>query len=289
MPLANMVKLLGRAQRGGYAVPAFDVVNTEYASAIVGGAQRERSPVIIMVLLVPALLTIAGRASVPVAVHLDHAADWDTVVRAVKLGCESVMLDRSGEPYDENVARTREVVRLCRPVGASVESEIGSVRGDEAIGRTGLVSSEVDERYFTDPEQAGQFVKDTEVDALAVSVGNTHGLYRGEPHLDLDRIEKIASRTDVPLVLHGGTGLSDRDFRGAVERGMCKINVNTALVLAAGQRLKRLFDEDPDACNYPELLLLAHQTVADEAARFMRVFGSSDKASCGNCQADRPD
>ena len=289
MSLTNLKDLLAPAQEEGYAVAAFDVVNTEYASAIVRAAEKERSPVIIMVLegylryfdmelLVPSLLEIAGRATVPVAVHLDHATEWGTVVRAVKAGCTSVMLDCSTLSYEENVNRTKAVVSLCRAVGVSVESEIGSVQGDEAIGQTELVSSDVDEQYFTNVEEAGRFVTETEVDVLAISVGNTHGLYKGEPKLDLARIEQVASRTEVPLALHGGSGISDHDFRNAIKKGMCKVNINTALVMAAGMRLKKSFDETPEGYNYPELLLSAHQAVENEARHFMRLFGCSDKA-----------
>jgi len=289
MSLTNLKDLLAPAQEEGYAVAAFDVVNTEYASAIVNAAEKESSPVIVMVLegylryfdmelLIPSLLEIGARAAVPVAVHLDHATRWETVVRAVKAGCTSVMLDCSTLPYEENVSRTKDVVSLCRAIGVSVESEIGSVLGDEAIGQTELVSSDVDEQYFTDVEEAERFVAETAVDVLAISVGNTHGLYRGEPELDLARIEEVASRTEVPLALHGGSGLSDQDFRDAIRKGMCKVNINTALVLAAGKRLKKSFDETPDGFNYPELLFSAHQAVEEEAKHYMRLFGCSGRA-----------
>lgn len=148
MPLVNLTDLLIPAQEGKYGVAAFDVVNTEYASAIVAAAEEERSPLILMVLegylryfdmdlLTASLLELADRASVPVAVHLDHATCWETIVKAVKLGCTSVMLDCSADPYEENLARTREVVRLCRPLGVSIEGEIGSV-GSRPDGRGGV-------------------------------------------------------------------------------------------------------------------------------------------------------
>ena len=289
MALVNLTELLDAAQGGAYAVGAFDVVNVEYAMAIAGAAERERSPLILMVLegylryfdmelLIPALCRVAERSSVPVAVHLDHATRWETVARAVKAGCTSVMLDRSGDPYEENVAQTREVARLCRPLNVSVESEIGSVKGSEAIGSATLVSSEVDPRYFTRVEEAEKFARDTEVDALAVSVGNTHGLYKGKPELDLDRIEAIATRTGIPLVLHGGSGLSDQDFRNAVQRGIRKVNINTCLVGAAGQCIAGMLAQNPESFNYPELLLSAHGAVAAEAGRLMNVFGCAGKA-----------
>jgi fructose-bisphosphate aldolase class II len=289
LALVNLAELLGAAQEGAYAVGAFDVVNAEYAMAITGAAEQEKSPLILMVLegyqryhdmelLIPSLCRLAERSSMPVTVHLDHATSWETVVRAVKAGCTSIMLDRSADPYEENVAQTREVVRLCRPLNVSIESEIGSVKGSEAIGSATLVSSEVDPRYFTQIEEAERFARETDVDALAVSVGNTHGWYKGKPELDLERIEAIAERTGIPLVLHGGSGLSDQDFGNAIQRGMRKVNINTSLVAAAGGCVASLVEQDPESLNYPELLLSAHQAVAAEARRFMRVFGCAGKA-----------
>jgi fructose-bisphosphate aldolase class II len=270
-------------------VGAFDVVNAEYAMAIVGAAEQEASPLVLMVLegyqrysdmgiLVPALCRLAARSSVPVAVHLDHATGWETVVRAVQAGCTSVMLDRSADPYEENVAQTREVVRLCRPLNVSVESEIGSVKGSEAIGSATLATSDVDPRYFTQVEEAARFAQDTQVDALAVSVGNTHGWYRGKPELDLERIEAIARLAAIPLVLHGGSGLSDQDFRNAIQRGMRKVNINTSLVAAAGGCVASLLQQNPASFNYPELLFSAHRAVAAEAKRLMGVFGCAGRA-----------
>lgn len=265
MALVNLTELLGAAVEGGYAVGAFDVVNAEYAMAIASAAEQVESPLILMVLegyqryfdmelLIPSLCRLAERSRVPVAVHLDHATSWETVARAVKAGCTSVMLDRSADPYEENVAQTREVARLCRPFNVSVESEIGSVKGSEAIGSATLARSEVDPRCFTQVEEAERFARETEVDALAVSVGNTHGWYKGKPKLDLERIEAIAERTAIPLVLHGGSGLSDQDFRNAIERGMRKVNINTSLIAAAGECVASLLDQNPESLNYPELL-----------------------------------
>lgn len=289
MALVNLTELLRAAQEGAYAVGAFDVVNAEYAMAIVGAAEQVESPLVLMVLegyqrysdmeiLIPSLRRLAERSSVPVAVHLDHATSWETVVRAVKAGCTSVMLDRSADPYEQNVAQTREVARLCRPLNVSVESEIGSVKGSEAIGSATLATSEVDPRHFTQVEEAERFARDTQVDALAVSVGNTHGWYRGKPELDLERIEAIAKRTAVPLVLHGGSGLSDQDFRNAIQRGMRKVNINTSLIAAAGGRVANLLQQNPESFNYPELLFSAHQAVAAEAKRLMGVFGCAGRA-----------
>lgn len=290
MPLVGLSELLTPAKKHKYAVAAFDVVNAEYAAAIVEAAERKSSPVILMILegylryfnmklLVHSLREIAGQTRVPVAVHLDHATTWETVVCAVKSGCTSVMLDCSSCAYEENVARTREVVELCRPLSINVESELGHVGGDESIGRAVLTDgSEADERCFTDPQEAERFVRETGVDALAISVGNIHGPYKGAPKLDLERIQRIAQATGVPLVLHGGSGLSDRDFQDAIQRGVCKVNVNTSLILAAGKSLKAQFEANPDSLNFPELLLSSYRAVSEEAARLMDVFDCAAKA-----------
>jgi len=285
MPLVNLRELLEPALQNKYAVAAFDVVNTEYALAIIEAAEELSSPLILMVyegyyryfrpeLLIASLVRAAQTAAVPVAIHLDHATQWDTVVRAVHYGCSSVMLDSSRAPYDENVRRTRAVVELCRPLGVSVESEIGFVGGDEAIGQLALTKSGADEKYFTNVEEAETFVRDTEVDALAVSIGNVHGLYKGEPRLDFRRLEAIASRTRIPLVLHGGTGISDADFRRAINKGICKINVNTDLVLAAGKSVRQSLDAQAQSCNYPELLLRAHKAVGAQASHYLQMVHS---------------
>ena len=287
--LVNLAQLLTPASDNTYAIAAFDVVNVEYASAIVRAAELENSPVIIMVfegyfryfnmeLLVPALLKIGAQAKVPVVVHLDHATSVDTVAKAINAGCTSIMIDGSSSKYEENVAKTREVVQMCKGINVSVEAEIGNVGGNEAIGQAILISSKADEKYYTNVDQAVQFARDTHVDALAVSVGNVHGLYKGEPKLDFERIEKIASHVGIPLVLHGGSGISDDDFQNAIKKGMRKINVNTALILAAGSRLKSIVEGNRQLLNFPELLYLTYEAVSEEARHFMRVFGCSGKA-----------
>ena len=290
MPLTNLSELLLQARQRNYCIAAFDVVNAEYAQAIVGAAEQEKSPLVLMIyeaylryidleLMVPSLLRLANRSHVPVAVHLDHGTSWEMVVKAVKHGCTSVMLDSSEDPFELNVARTCEVVRLCKPLGASVESELGFVGGDESIARTELASgTAADTRCFTDPDESARFVEDTGVDALAISCGNIHGPYKGVPCLDLERITQIADVTSLPLVLHGGSGLSDDDFRSAIQRGICKINVNTALIAAAGASLKSSFQQTPDALNFPELLLSSYEAVFAESARLMNVFGCAGKA-----------
>jgi fructose-bisphosphate aldolase class II len=287
--LVNLTQLLTPAHDNKYAVAAFDVVNVEYASAIVRAAELENSPVIIMVyegyfryfnmeLLIPALLKIGAQAKVPVVVHLDHASSVDIVVKAINSGCTSVMIDGSCKKYEENVVKTREVVQMCKRINVSVEAEIGNVGGDEAIGQAILASSKADERYYTNIDQAVQFVQDTHVDALAVSVGNVHGLYKGEPKLDFERIEKIASHIGIPLVLHGGSGISDEDFQNAIKKGMAKININTALILAAGSCLKNIVEGNQQLLNFPELLYLTYETVGEQARHFMRIFGCAGKA-----------
>lgn len=289
MPLVNLRKILAPAREGRYGVAAYDIVNTEYAAAIVRAAEEARSPVVLMIyeayfryfdidLTVPALVRLAKRSSVPVAVHLDHGTSWETAVHAVEAGCSSVMLDCSSACYDDNAAVTKRVVDLCHPRGISVESEIGCVGGDESIASLSLADGCVaDEGLYTNVEEASRFVEATGVDALAVAVGNVHGPYKGIPCLDLPRLSEIDRRTGIPLVLHGGSGLSDDDFRAAIGQGICKINVNTSLILAAAQTLKGKFDDNPRNFNFPELLLSSYDAVSTEARRLMDVFGCTGR------------
>ncbi len=291
--LANLSDVLLPARKAGYAVGLFNAVNLELARGIIRAAEKARSPVIIGTAevllpfgpledLAPLLVDMAKRAAVPVVVHFDHGLSIASCERALRLGFTSVMLDASALPYEENVRDSREMVRIARSYGATVEAELGRVgnASDSAEGaeRGPERDPEGDlerrpERYYTDPDQAEDFVARTGVDALAVAVGTLHGTYRFEPRLDFDRISAIAARLTIPLVLHGGSGLSDEAFRSAIGRGISKVNVFTdineaaansfARGLAAGKR--GLTDLIPDAVS----------AVEEAVSRKLAVFGSS--------------
>ena len=233
--LVNMKEILQSAREGKYAVGFFNAVNTEMARAVIETAEELKAPVIIGTaeILLPVtdlqqtadyLIPMAPRASVPVAVHYDHGLTFQKCMEALQLGFTSVMYDCSTLPYAENLRALAEMVRICHAVGATVEGELGHVGDNEGAGKLSQP-----EDYYTDPHAALEFVLQTGVDALAVAVGNAHGDYKFPPKLDFDRISVISQMTGTPLVLHGGSGLSDSDFREAAARGICKVNIFTDL------------------------------------------------------------
>ena len=233
--LVNMKEMLAKAQKEQYGIGFFNAVNVEMARAIIETAEELRAPVIVgtaEVLLsamslervAEYLIPMAQKAGVPVAVHYDHGLTFEKCMEALKLGFSSVMYDCSTASYEENLDRVAEMVRVCHGMGVTVEGELGHVGDNEGAGKLENPSD-----YFTDPAVAMDFVQKTGVDALAVAVGNAHGDYKFPPKLDFSRITAIREATGIPLVLHGGSGLSDDDFREAVRRGVCKINIFTDL------------------------------------------------------------
>ena len=231
--LVNMNDILLPAKKGHYGVGFFNAVNVEMARAIIETAEELGSPVMVGTaeILLPAmpmervaeyLIPMAQKASVPVCVHYDHGLTFDACMKALKLGFTSIMYDCSTAPYEENVSRVAEMVAICHGMGVTVEGELGHVGDNEGSGKLENPSD-----YYTDPAVAADFVSRTGVDALAVAVGNAHGDYKFPPKLDFNRIETISAGTDLPLVLHGGSGLSDDDFRQAVNKGVCKVNIFT--------------------------------------------------------------
>ena len=231
--LVNMNEVLLPAKEGHYGVGFFNAVNVEMARAVIEMAEELRAPVMVGTaeVLLPAmpldrvaeyLIPMAQKASVPVCVHYDHGLTFEKCMEALKLGFSSVMYDCSTEDYESNTAKVAEMVRICHGMGVTVEGELGHVGDNEGAGKLENPSD-----YYTDPEIATDFVKRTGIDSLAVAVGNAHGDYIFPPKLDFDRIETISGRTGLPLVLHGGSGLSDSDFRTAVQKGVCKVNIFT--------------------------------------------------------------
>ncbi len=233
--LINMTDMLRRARKDGYGVGFFNAVNVEMARAVIETAEELRAPVIVGTaeILLPAmpmervaeyLIPMAKKASVPVCVHYDHGLTFDKCMEALRLGFTSIMYDRSTVDYETNVAQLAEMVKICHAMGASVEGELGHVGDNEGAGALSDPSA-----YFTDPDMAADYAARTGVDALAVAVGNAHGDYKFPPKLDFERIQVISEKTGLPLVLHGGSGLADEDFRRAVREGVSKVNIFTDL------------------------------------------------------------
>lgn len=233
--LVNMKDLLRPAKEGKYGVGFFNAVNMEMARAIIETAEELNAPVMVGTaeVLLPAmplervaeyLIPMAQKASVPVCVHYDHGLTFDKCMEALKLGFTSVMYDCSTAPYEENVAQVAEMVKICHAMGVTVEGELGHVGDNEGAGKL-LNPSD----YYTDPDIALDYTRRTGIDALAVAVGNAHGDYKFPPKLDFERIRVIAEKTGLPLVLHGGSGISDGGFRQAIQEGICKVNIFTDL------------------------------------------------------------
>jgi fructose-bisphosphate aldolase, class II len=281
MPLVSLVEILADADRESYAVPAFNCYNAETVDAVLLAAEAARSPVIVQVYnrlfhskdaanVAACLREAAAGSKLPIALHLDHGAGEMEVLRALRLGYTSVMIDGSELPFQANVEKTAAVTRLAGQVGVSVEAELGHV---------GRADQEMDQSTFTDPEEAAEFVALTKVDALAVMVGSAHGTYRTEPKLDIARIAAIKAKTGLPLVLHGGSGIPDVEIRAAVAAGIRKINVATDVCQSFYSAFRGLPADDPA---YAKPLDLFMKTVKDRMVAFMadriEVFGSGGRA-----------
>ena len=229
--LTTLKDILRAAQAGGYAVPAFDCVEDVMVRTILETCEALRAPVILMGLpgpdlegngwyYIPGLIrAVAQRHSIPVALHLDHATNLDDIRRAVDLGFTSVMIDGSQLPYAENVRLSRAAVEIAHPQGVSVEAELGHVGGSD------VENTSYGESVLTEPGEARRFVEETQVDALAVSIGTAHGIYRQLPKLNIPRLQEIRVATDVPLVLHGGSGTPDDQIKESVRHGVTKLNI----------------------------------------------------------------
>lgn len=240
--LVNLNEVLKKAQNEKYAVGLFNTTDTDMLEAVIGAAEELNSPVIIgtaevllpygeLKLIAPALVSAAKNAKVPVVVHYDHGLIFDRCMEALRLGFSSVMFDGSTTPYADNIRATREIVKISHAFGATVEGEIGHV--GEAASEDNLLTD-----MYTTPEEAVKYVDDTGVDALAVAIGSAHGVYKKKPMLNIDRLKKIRSALDTPLVLHGGSGLSDDDFKNTVREGIAKVNIFTDLCLAGEKSIK---------------------------------------------------
>ena len=286
MSLVNLKTVLTHSSNNKYAVGAFNIASFEFLQAIRNTAVKHRSPVIFNIAqvhfpfvdlddFIPSVLNIAERADVPMVLNLDHGRDLDGVMKAVRHGFTSIMFDGSRYSYEENIKRTKEVADLCHSLNISVEGELGAVGGDEG----GNLEGSADEQFFTNPEQAADFVEKTGIDALAVAIGNSHGKYKGEPKLDFDRLKKIKDQVNIPLVLHGGSGISDTDFRKAISLGIAKINFYTGMSQTALKSLKFSMNNSKEMYNqFPDIIEKLKTDVSDTIAEQMKIFGSIDKA-----------
>ena len=291
----NMNEVLKPAQKGKYAVGLFNAVNLELARGIIAAAEKTQSPVIMGTaeVLLPYgpleevsyyLIPMAKKAGVPVVAHLDHGLKKETCIRALELGFTSIMYDCSTDPYEVNVEKVREMAEIAHSYGATIEGELGHV-GDNEGSAEGSSHLADPSKYFTDPKQAKDYVQKTGVDALAIAVGNAHGAYKLPPKLDFERIETIRRTIDVPLVLHGGSGLTDDDFKKAIEKGISKVNIFTDINIAAVKAEFRQFTSMDKGII--DLIPAAVEAIKQEVVKKLELFSSVGKAPSAQYDIDK--
>ncbi len=283
MPLVTRNLLLD-AQESGYAVGAFNVENLEMVQAVVAAAEELRSPVILQTTpstvkyadleyFYAMVKTAAEKASVPVSIHLDHGNSFELAMRALRAGYTSIMIDGSQKSFEENIAVTKAVVDACHPSGIPVEAELGKVGGkeDDLNGGEG--------NPYTDPQEAKIFVEATGVDSLAVAIGTAHGVYKGIPKLDVERLSEIRKVVSVPLVLHGTSGVPDDTVRDCISRGICKVNYATDLRIAFSRGVNAVLQSHPETIDPKKYNAQGREEVRQYVMGKIRVCGSERKAA----------
>lgn len=287
MSIVSMKEMLEKAKENKYAVGQFNINNLEYAQAILQAAEEERSPVIIgvsagaarymggfkvTVAIVESLMEAYG-TTVPVAMHLDHGSSFEECAQAIHAGFKSVMIDGSHLPLEENIALTKKVVELAHIHGVSVEAELGRIGGQE----DDLVVDDAEAAYAV-PEECERLVKETNVDCFAPALGSVHGPYKGEPKLGFKQMEEVMRLTNVPLVLHGGTGIPTKDIQRAISLGTAKINVNTENQIEQTKVVRQVLEEQPDLYDPRKYLGPGRDAIKETVIGKMREFGSSNRA-----------
>lgn len=276
--------MLDDARKNGYCIGAFNVHTLEMLQAVVEAADETNSPVILQSTVgtvkhlgaeyIAAAATVASnRCHVPVALHLDHCTDFTTIIQCVRAGYTSVMIDASRFLFEENVKHTRKVVEVAAAVGINVEAELGKVGGVE----DDIVVSERD-ALLADPDECAQFVELTGVSTLAPAIGTAHGIYKGTPNIDFSRIERIAERVSIPLVLHGGSGIPEEQVRRCIGLGMAKMNVATELRIIFSDAIKAVFEANPQENDPRKYMIPAKQALKEAVIEKMRICGSIGKA-----------
>lgn len=286
--LVTLKELLDQAKEEKKAVGAFNGTTLEAIRGIIQAAEELDTPVILqhaqshddiidLEEIGPIMLYYANRAKVPVALHLDHGSSFERCVQALRLGFTSVMYDASAKSFEENVEETKEIVKIAHAVGASVEAELGHIFTSEVVHGEGGDSDSKDDYenlddIYTDPQVAKEFVEKTGVDCLAVAFGTTHGVYLTEPKLDLPRVAKIREAANVPLVMHGGSGVSDEDYKVAIENGICKVNYYTYMNTAGGKASKDYWADEEKPLFYDSMSLAATEAIKEDVKKAIKVF-----------------
>lgn len=283
MALVTTKQLLLDAQKGGYAVGAFNVENMEMVQAVVAAAEELRSPVIMQT--TPSTVKYANlnyfyenvkvaaqESSVPVVIHLDHGNSFELAMQAYRTGYTSIMIDGSHEGFEDNIALTSAVVKACHPGEVPIEAELGKVGGKE----DDLDGGEGDP--YTNPQEAAEFVERTGIDSLAVAIGTAHGVYKGVPKLDFSRLSEIRKAVSIPLVLHGTSGVPDEDVAECIKRGICKVNYATDLRIAFTKGINQVLKENPDTIDPKKYNVKGREEVRKYVMHKMKICQSIAKA-----------
>ncbi|MCR2043477.1 class II fructose-bisphosphate aldolase [Anaerosalibacter massiliensis] len=281
MTIVNMKRLLKDAEENKYCIGAFSIANMEMVMGAIKVAEELKSPIILQIaevrlkhsplyLIGPTMIAAAKKASIPVAVHLDHGESIKTIKEALDLGFTSVMYDGSNFPLEENIKKTKEIISIAKEYGAAVEGEIG-VLGKKEDG------SGIDEMLITSVKEAEIFYGETGVDALAIAIGNAHGVYKSKPNLNIQRLKEIRDKVEVPLVLHGGSGITEKGFKECIENGIRKINVATATFNNTVKRVDKLFSKSNEI-NYFTYHDILVEAAYESVKNHIKIFGSLDKA-----------
>jgi len=276
--IVNLDYVLKRAKAEKYAVGLFNTTDTDMLEAVISAAEELRAPVIIgtaevllpngeLKLIAPSVIAAAKRATVPVVVHYDHGLTFDRCMEALQLGFSSIMFDGSAGDYEKNIADTAEIVKIAHSFGVTVEGEIGHV------GQADASDNENSDMYTT-VDEAVSYINATGVDALAVSIGTAHGAYKSKPKLDLQRLSEISAAVDAPLVLHGGSGLSDDDFRNSIACGISKVNIFTDLCLAGNRAMEKGLAQGKA---YLDIRNMKVDEIKEEVKKKMLLFGCAGK------------
>ena len=274
--LVNLTQILSIAEENRYAVGAFNTPNLECINAVLSAAEKLNVPVIIahaelheavspLTKIGPVMVQAAKASQVPVCVHLDHCEDLDYMAQALEIGFTGVMYDGSTLPYEENLVNTKKAVAMAGKYGCGVEAELGALASRE--GGAANVSGPV----YTDPDEAVSFCRETGIDALAPSFGTAHGIYKSKPVLDLDRVKVISEKTGLPLVMHGGSGVSPDDYRTGIRNGLRKINYYSYMSKAGTNAVKDLLEKE-DITFFHDLALAAEKAMEADAEKALRMF-----------------
>lgn len=284
MPLENMKAMLSKAADEGYAVGAFNILDYNSTKAVVQAAEEVNAPVIIQTSaktvifwgaqpIFPWVRELASPSSVPIALHLDHCKDLDLIKECIESGWTSVMIDASSKPFEENLALSRQVVQMARPKDVTVEAELGAIVGVEDD-----IHVKEQEAHLADPEQAIKFCEEVKPDCFAPAIGTAHGIYKGEPKIAYELLEEIATKTAVPIALHGGTGLAEDVFKKCISFGCAKVNISTQLKYAFIDGFVSYHNAHNTEYNPLKVIDAQFHQLKTGIIEKIKLFGSTEKA-----------